>query len=63
MTLSDGRTVVASTAYLTRHIVEPAAYTVRGYAAGIMAEAVEALSLKSKPADVAALVAFIQATR
>lgn len=63
VTLSDGQTLVANPAYLTRHIVEPTAFTVRGYPAGIMAQAIEALSLKSKPADVAALVAFIEATR
>jgi Cytochrome c len=57
--LSDGKTVIASDAYLARHIVEPDAFTVQGYPSQVMAEAITALDLKSKPADVRALVAFI----
>lgn len=63
VTLSDGRTLVATDAYLARHIVDPSAYTVRGYAAGVMAPAIEALELSRKPADVRALVAFIDSLR
>ena len=57
--LSDGRNVTADDAYLTRHIVEPNAFTVAGYPGDVMAQAIEALDLKSKPADVRALVVFI----
>jgi len=61
--LSDGRTVAADNAYLARHIVEPNAFTVQGYPGEVMAESIQSLDLKHKPADVAALVAFIDAAR
>lgn len=61
--LSDGRTIVADNAYLTRHIIEPNAFTVEGYPGEVMAEATRELDLKSKPADVGALVAFIDSLR
>jgi mono/diheme cytochrome c family protein len=59
VTLTSGRRVIADDAYLTRHIVEPNALTVRGYPHGVMAQAIEALDLKHRPAEVRALVAFI----
>jgi mono/diheme cytochrome c family protein len=59
VTLSGGRTLIANDAYLRRHIVEPNAFTVNGYPGDVMAQAIEGLGLKGKPADVAALVAFI----
>jgi len=61
--LSDGRTVTADNAYLTKHIIEPNALTVQGYPADVMAQAIETLDLKSKPADVRALVAFVNSLR
>lgn len=61
--LSDGRTVAADNAYLERHIVEPNALTVQGYPGQVMAESIQSLDLQHKPADVAALVAFIDAAR
>ena len=61
--LSDGRSVIADDAYLTRHIVEPNALTVRGYPADVMQEAIEELDLGRHPADVKALVAFIDSLR
>lgn len=61
--LTDGRTVVADDAYLTRHIVEPNAMTVQGYPGEVMAEAIQTLDLKAHPADVRALVAFIDSLR
>jgi cytochrome c oxidase subunit II len=63
VTLSDGRTVTADDAYLRRHIVEPNAFTVNGYPGEVMAQATEALDLRGKPRDVAALVAFIDSLR
>jgi Cytochrome c len=63
VTLSDGRTVIADNAYLTRHIVEPDALTVRGYPGEVMKQAIEALHLKSHPAELRALVAFIDSLR
>ncbi len=57
--LESGQTITATNSYLTRHIVEPDAFTVRGYTGQIMAESIEQLDLKRKPADVRALVAFI----
>ena len=61
--LSDGRTVTADVAYLARHIVEPDAFTVQGYPGEVMAQSIQGLDLKQKPADVAALVAFIDSVR
>lgn len=63
VTLSDGQTLTADNAYLTKHIVEPNALTVRGYPGEVMAQAIEAFDLKRKPADVRALVAFIDSLR
>jgi len=61
--LSDGRTVTADGAYLSRHIVEPNAVTVRGYTPGITAQSIEGLDLRAHPQDVRALVAFIESQR
>jgi len=61
--LSDGRTVTADGDYLSRHIVEPNAMTIRGYTAGIMGQSIEGLDLKARPQDVRALVAFIESQR
>jgi mono/diheme cytochrome c family protein len=61
--LSDGKAVIADDAYLTRHIVEPNALTVQGYPSQVMAEAIGGLDLQHKPADVQALVAFIDSLR
>ncbi len=61
--LTDGRTVTADDAYLSRHITEPDAFTVQGYPGDVMAQAIETLDLKSKPADVRALVSFIDSLR
>jgi cytochrome c oxidase subunit II len=61
--LADGHTVVADAAYLTKHIAEPNAFTVSGYPSGIMAQAIESFQLDQKPADVQALVAFIQSLK
>jgi len=61
--LSNGRTILANDAYLTKHIIEPDALTVQGYPAEVMAQAIQTLGLKTKPADVRALVAFIDSLR
>ena len=61
--LSDGRTLTADDPYLTRHIIEPNALTVQGYPGAVMAQAIETFDLKNKPADVRALVAFIDSVR
>jgi cytochrome c2 len=58
--LTSGRTVIATAAYLTKHIVDPDAMTVSGYPGDVMAEAIQSDRLASKPADVRALVAFIE---
>ncbi len=63
ITLSSGRTVTATDAYLTKHIIEPDTLTVRGYPGGVMAQAIEAFHLKDRPADVRALVAFIDSLK
>ncbi len=61
--LENGHTITATNAYLVKHIVEPNAFTVRGYTGQIMAESIEQLDLRRKPADVQALVAFIDSLR
>jgi cytochrome c oxidase subunit II len=61
--LSDGQTVVADNAYLSRHIVEPRAFTVVGYPGEVMAQAIAPLELRKHPADVSSLVAFIDSLR
>ena len=61
--LEDGTTVTADEAYLAESITEPDARAVEGYRRGVMSAAVAALDLGAKPADVEALVAFIQAQR
>jgi cytochrome c oxidase subunit 2 len=61
--LTSGRTVVATAAYLTKHIVEPNAMTVSGYPGEVMAQAIEFDRLPSKPAYVRALVAFIESVK
>ncbi len=61
--LSNGEILTADGSYLRRHIIEPDALTVAGYPGEVMAEAIGAFDLKSKPADVRALVAFIDSVR
>jgi cytochrome c2 len=63
VTLTTGRTVVADAAYLTKHIVDPNAMTVKGFPADVMASAISSFDLSSKPKDVAALVAFIRSLK
>ena len=61
--LANGRTVVATAAYLTKHTVDPNALTVSGYPGDVMAEAIQGDDLGRKPAYVRALVAFIESVR
>jgi cytochrome c oxidase subunit 2 len=61
--LTSGVTVVADAAYLTKHIVDPNAMTVSDYPGDVMAEAIQGDDLASKPADVRALVAFIESVK
>ncbi|HUA12871.1 MAG TPA: c-type cytochrome [Solirubrobacteraceae bacterium] len=61
--LANGRTLVASNAYLKDHILDPNAWTVKGYPGEVMAAAIEELHLAKHPQDVAALVAFIDSLR
>jgi cytochrome c oxidase subunit II len=61
--LTSGRTVLANAAYLTEHIVDPDAMTVNGFPGSVMAEAIQADHLARKPADVRALVAFIESLK
>ncbi|HXA54065.1 MAG TPA: cytochrome c [Solirubrobacteraceae bacterium] len=63
VTLASGRRVIADNAYLVKHIVDPDALTVRGYPAGVMAQAIEALHLRRHPSEVRALTAFIDSLR
>lgn len=60
VTLGNGQTVQADDHYLETAITDPDAQVVKGYSAGIMSGAVKSFDLTSKPADVAALVAFIK---
>jgi cytochrome c oxidase subunit 2 len=61
--LTSGKTVIATAAYLTKHIVDPDAMTVSGYPGSVMAEAIQADNLGSDPGHVRALVAFIESLR
>jgi cytochrome c oxidase subunit 2 len=61
--LTSGRTVIADAAYLTKHIVDPNAMTVSDYPGAVMAEAIQGDNLPHKPADVRALVAFIESLK
>ena len=63
VTLTDGSTVTADDAYLSRSITDPDAQIVKGYNAGIMSAAVAGYGLPGKPADVQSLVAFIKTQR
>lgn len=60
VTLANGQTVTADAGYLTRSIVDPNAQIVKGFHGGIMPPAILGFGLASKPADVRALVAFIE---
>lgn len=61
--LASGKTVTATAAYLTKHIVDPNALTVRGFPGDVMAEAIMSDHLGRDPAEVKALVAFIESLR
>ncbi len=61
--LSDGRTVTADDAYLTKATADPDAEIVKGYGQGVMSAAIASFDLASKPQDVAALVAFVKQQR
>jgi mono/diheme cytochrome c family protein len=61
VTLDDGSTVTADDAYLERSITDPDAQISEGYAAGIMAGAVASQDFGTRPDDVDALVAFLEA--
>jgi mono/diheme cytochrome c family protein len=62
-TLSNGKTVTADDAYLARSIADPDAEIVEGYAAGLMAPAIESFDLNQKSDDIRALVAFIKSQK
>ena len=61
--LSDGRSITADDAYLTKAITDPDAELVKGYQKGVMSTSISSFGLAGKPQDVAALVAFIKAQR
>lgn len=58
--LVDGRRVIVDAHFLTQGLVHPANNVVRGYLAGPMLDAMRRLRLEDNPAQIAALVAFIQ---
>jgi mono/diheme cytochrome c family protein len=62
-TLNNGKTVTADDAYLAHSIADPDAEIVEGYAAGLMAPAIESFNLNQKPGDIRALVAFIKSQK
>jgi mono/diheme cytochrome c family protein len=59
--LASGQTVTADDAYLERSITDPDAQIVAGYRPGVMPAAIAQYDLASKPEDIRALVAFIDA--
>ena len=63
VTLADGSTVTADAPYLERAITDADAQIVKGYHAGVMPAAVAAHDFAHNPADVRALVAFIESKK
>jgi cytochrome c2 len=63
VTLDEGRTVTADEAYLARSITDPDAELVEGYDAGVMSAATDPQEFETRPQDVEALVAYIEAQR
>jgi hypothetical protein len=60
VTLADGHSVLVDERFLRAALTDPASAEVRGYAPGPMLAAVRRLRLRSDPAAVAALAAFIE---
>jgi cytochrome c oxidase subunit 2 len=63
VTLSDGKQVKATPAYLERAIVDPEAEEVEGYEASLMTASIDGFDLENKPEDVKRLVEFIQGVK
>jgi cytochrome c oxidase subunit 2 len=63
VTLSDGKQVKATPAYLERAIVDPEAEEVEGYEAGLMTASIDGFDLENKPEDVKRLVEYIQGVK
>jgi cytochrome c551/c552 len=63
VTLSSGQTITADDAYLEQSIANPDAQIVKGYRAGVMPAAISSFDLASKPDNIRALVAFIEAQK
>jgi cytochrome c oxidase subunit 2 len=63
VTLADGSTVTADVSYLEESITNADAKIVKGYRSGVMPAAVASFGLGQKPADVRALVAFIESSK
>ena len=61
VTLDDGSTVTADDAYLARSITDPDAQVSEGYTSGVMSGAVASQKFETRPQDVDALVAYIEA--
>ncbi len=60
VTLAGGRHVLVDEAFLRRALRDPRATAVAGYPPAPMLAAVQRLQLQRRPADVAALAAFIE---
>ncbi len=60
VTLADGRSVLVDEALLRASLLDPAAYALKGYAAGAMLRALAHLGLARHPQQVADLAAFIE---
>jgi cytochrome c2 len=61
VTLADGSTATVDAAYLARAITDPDAQISEGFEAGIMSGAVASQEFATRPEDVDALIAFIEA--
>jgi cytochrome c oxidase subunit 2 len=61
--LTSGKTIVATAAYLQKHIVDPNAMTVADFPGDVMAEAISGDDLAHRPAEVRALVAYIESLK
>ncbi len=60
VTLANGRRALVDESFLRASLVDPAAYSLRGYRAAPMLRALARLHLAAHPHDVAALAAFIE---
>ena len=63
VTLSGGKQVTATPAYLEKAITDPDADVTKGFNAGLMTASIDGFDLENRPEDVKKLVEFIQGVK